>query len=167
VLDEYRLGVDWLVEVLGKADQSEPVWTWSKQKDIAFITRHQVQEAAVHRWDAEDAAGRQFSIDPEAAADSVDEFFDFSTAFRIENHPILDLPVLLVATDTGQEWTVGEDDQGKFWFLRHAEPSAAAATWSASASDLLLGLYRRIEPAGTFDGNRHLVEHLIARTDLN
>ena len=40
------------------------------QQDVAFVTRHQVQEAAVHHWDAVNAAGDALVIDPAVAADS-------------------------------------------------------------------------------------------------
>ncbi len=50
------------------------MWTWSPQQDVAFVIRRVTQETAVHRVDAERAAGRDHRIDPELAADGVDEF---------------------------------------------------------------------------------------------
>src|SRR5262249_46572648 len=44
-----------MVDVFRSADQQQQTWTWAEQQDVAFITRHQVQEAAVHRWDAQTA----------------------------------------------------------------------------------------------------------------
>lgn len=69
-----------LVDVLGSADQSAPCWTWAPQQDIAFITRHQVQEAAVHHWDAAHARGRQIAIDSAVAIDAVEEFLTVSVS---------------------------------------------------------------------------------------
>ena len=58
LVDTFKAGAVRLVEVLREADQSTPCWTWAGwQQDTAFITRHQVQEAAVHHWDAANAAG--------------------------------------------------------------------------------------------------------------
>ncbi len=69
-----------LVEVLGRADQSAACWTWAPQQDVAFITRHQVQEAVVHHWDAAHAAGRPIDIDPDTAVDAVEEFLTVSVS---------------------------------------------------------------------------------------
>ena len=78
----FRTGVERLASVLAAADPAAPVWTWARQKDAGFVIRHQAQETAVHRWDAERAAGRAFTIDPELAADSIDEFFEHTAASR-------------------------------------------------------------------------------------
>jgi uncharacterized protein (TIGR03083 family) len=80
LLDTFRAGAIRLVETLRAADPATPVWTWASQHDAAFVIRHQVQEAAVHRWDAEHAAGRSFVIDRAAAVDSIDEFLAVSLA---------------------------------------------------------------------------------------
>src|SRR4051812_20393359 len=79
LVDGFVSGAARLVQVLRHADQSAPCWTWAPlQQDVAFITRHQVQEAAVHHWDAVHAAGAELLIDPTVAADSIDEFLTFS-----------------------------------------------------------------------------------------
>jgi uncharacterized protein (TIGR03083 family) len=79
LVDAFVAGAAHLVEVLRGADQSASCWTWAPwQQDVAFVTRHQVQEAAVHHWDAVNAAGDSLVIDPAVAADSVDEFLHFS-----------------------------------------------------------------------------------------
>ena len=76
LLARFRAGVERLAAVLAAADPAAPVWTWARQKDAGFVIRHQAQETAVHRWDAEQAAGRAFTIDPDLAADSIDEFLE-------------------------------------------------------------------------------------------
>jgi uncharacterized protein (TIGR03083 family) len=168
LLADFRAGAERLVETLGAADQEEPVWTWAAQKDVGFITRHQVGEAAVHRWDAEHAAGRSHRIPSEIASDAIDEFLHLSAIFRVEGVPTLDSQVCLVATDTDQSWLVGEDDNQDLWAVRNPEDiTGHAATWKATASDLLLALFRRIEPSGEMEGNRLLIDRLIARTDLS
>jgi hypothetical protein len=50
LIEKFRAGADHLVNVLRAANGEDAVWTWAPaQQDIDFITRHQVQEAAVHR----------------------------------------------------------------------------------------------------------------------
>jgi uncharacterized protein (TIGR03083 family) len=166
LLDDYRRGVSWLVYVLGRADQAAPIWTWSHQKDVAFVTRHQVREAAVHRWDAEMAAGREFGIEPEIAADSVDEFLEHSTPGRNKDAALLGGSVHLHVTDVDGEWVIKEDESGKLSIVQGHERADAALR--ASASNLLLMLYRR-ESAdrGEIHGDPGVIDRFLARTNLD
>jgi uncharacterized protein (TIGR03083 family) len=77
-------GLDVLLATLRAADQAAPCWTWGLQEEVGFITRHQVQEAAVHHWDAANAVGRQadWEMRPVDAVDSVDEFLTHSVGNR-------------------------------------------------------------------------------------
>lgn len=147
LVDAFEVGARQLVEVLGAADQEAPVWTWFPgRQDIGFITRHQVQEAAVHHFDAANAVGKPWSVDPVVAADCVEEFLTCSLADAEDVERLgrtLSGPVVLTATDTGQSWTVTQ-----------AEPSAALlwrpgadgpATVAGTAADLLLWIYGRVQ----------------------
>src|SRR5438067_10854970 len=49
LISTFQRGAERLANVLRAADQSHQVWTWAPaQQNVAFVTRHQVQEAAVH-----------------------------------------------------------------------------------------------------------------------
>ena len=136
--------------------QATPVWTWaSANQTIGFVTRHQVQEAAVHDHDACAATGVDWSIEPVVAADCVGEFWAYSTWALDDPAPEgtarLGSVVELRATDTGDVWTIADatepglvevtrgpvTDDG----LGRPEPLVV----SASAGQLLLWLYGRIE----------------------
>lgn len=81
LVDDFEAGARRLVEVLRGADQRASCWTWAPaQQDVAFVTRHQVQEAAVHHWDAANAAGHHISIGQDVAVDAVEEFLTFSVS---------------------------------------------------------------------------------------
>lgn len=80
LLAMFVAGARRMVDVLGSADQTARCWTWAPQKDVAFVTRHQVQEAMVHAWDATNAAGRALELDDDAAADAVEEFLTVSVS---------------------------------------------------------------------------------------
>jgi uncharacterized protein (TIGR03083 family) len=150
LLRRYRDGVERFAAVLGVADPQAPAWTWAEQKDTAFVVRHQVQEAAVHRWDAETAVGRDWAIDPAAALDGVEHFLTHVTPFRVKDAEPVGGQVALVATDAGVGWLLAEDDTGDLDWRRlraDEEPLDALACASAPASDLLLLLYRRRRPA--------------------
>lgn len=151
LVETFRTGAAQLVDILRDADQEAPVWTWFPgRQDIGFITRHQVQEAAVHHWDAAHASGRPITIGPEVAADSVEEFLTCSLAeaedvARIGT--VLPGPLTLAATDTGQAWTVSQQTPTAplLWTVGTADP----ATVSGTAADLLLWLYQRVELPST------------------
>jgi uncharacterized protein (TIGR03083 family) len=144
-----RKGVEHLVEVLRPVSPTEPVFTWASRKDAGWVVRHQVQEAAVHRWDAEQAVGVDAPLDATAATDGIEEFLRYSTPFRAKDAAPMGGSLLLEATDTGFRWLVQEDGDGvaNWRRLDPAEPVTAAtsstAALSGSASDLLLFLYRR------------------------
>jgi len=104
-----------------------PAWVWWRDgRTVGAIARHQVQEAAVHRWDAQSAAGTPGALAPEVADDGVDEFIWIARQMRGP------APITLVATDSGRSFPASDD-----------EP---LVTVSASASDLVLLLYGRISP---------------------
>jgi uncharacterized protein (TIGR03083 family) len=148
LVDGFERGAERLAEVLADADQSAHAWTWASwQQDVAFITRHQVQEAAVHHWDAVNAAGGRLDIEPEVAADSVDEFLHFSVAS--EDDPDdppetrLDGRLALRAADTGDAWTLVDGARpGTARVLGGVDADAPLV--EATASDLLLWLYQRV-----------------------
>jgi hypothetical protein len=74
-------GVEILAGTLRAADQQAPCWTWGQEQNVWFITRHQVQEAAVHHWDAVNATtGHGWAMDCVMAMDAIDEFLTHSIA---------------------------------------------------------------------------------------
>jgi uncharacterized protein (TIGR03083 family) len=146
LVDAFVAGAARLVEVLRDADQSASCWTWAPwQQDVAFVTRHQVQEAAVHHWDAVNAAGDALVLDPAVAADSVDEFLHFSAASEHDQDDPpagpLDGPLVLRASDTGDAWSL--TDSARPGALHVSRTAAPGPTLEAPSADLLLWLYRR------------------------
>jgi uncharacterized protein (TIGR03083 family) len=131
-----------LVRVLRAHDPSEEVWSWTPQKDVAFVSRRMAHEAIVHRWDAERAAGIDPDIVPELASDGIDEFLTFFVT--PEGWGPYDVPttsVHLHATDTPGEWLVRLGDGTSVVTREHAKGDAAMR---GAASDLLLALWRRV-----------------------
>ncbi len=149
LLQTFRAGAARLVAVLGAADPGAPCWTWAPaQQDVAFVIRHQVQEAAVHHWDAARAAGIPISIDPQEAADAVDEFLTFSVSSEADpaDPPRLALGgrLVLSCTDWDAAWTV-QDGGAPGTLVHRPGAEAGAPVLRARASDLLLWLYRRVD----------------------
>jgi uncharacterized protein (TIGR03083 family) len=139
-----RSQVDHLISVLEATPDDVPVWTWALQDDlhsVGFIRRHQVQEAAVHRWDMQNAATQDppDPIDPEAASDSIDELFVSTLPWGVNQKKPLPGTVHLHCTDIDGEWFI--HPQGKVERI-HAKGDVALR---GAASDLLLALFTRID----------------------
>lgn len=137
-----------LVRVLDAAPAADHVYTWAPaQQDVAFVTRHQAQEAAVHHWDAAHARGDAAFIDAAIAADAVEEFLTFSVSSDADPaeppRPALDGRFALSAeADAG--WTVSDGRApGTVAWTRGVDEGTP--TIAASAADLLLWLYGRID----------------------
>jgi uncharacterized protein (TIGR03083 family) len=143
----FREGADELLAAVERTPADRPAWTWWQSPRTAeAIARHQVQEAAVHRWDAEVASGRPGGpLDPEAAADALDEFVHITV---VEHHRWTPWTgpagvVALAPTDVAAtRWvTLGPDGPVP---SQQAPAAEEGATLSGTASDLVLLLYRRI-----------------------
>jgi uncharacterized protein (TIGR03083 family) len=159
-----RSQLDGLIRVLESTADDVAVWTWAMDEslhNVGFIRRHQIQEAAVHRWDIQSAASDREpdSIDAEAASDAIDEFLTVSLPFGINASKPLSGTVHLHCTDVPGEWFVERDGRLD---RAHAKGDVAVR---GTASDLLLALYDRIpieslDLIGTASVARHLVEHI-------
>jgi uncharacterized protein (TIGR03083 family) len=154
-LRRFRTGATAMVDVLRATDQSAQCWTWAPaQQDVSFITRHQVQEIAVHHWDAANAIGSRIVIDPAVAADSVTEFLTFSVSSESDAAPAgrgsLTGSFALRSADTGTVWTIHPGQKPATVAFESARPDrgdrqAGTPVVEAIAADLLLWLYGRVD----------------------
>jgi len=157
LIARFLLGAHHLVDVLRSANQSEHVWTWApSQQNVAFVTRHQVQEIAVHHWDVAHALGKDLVIAGDVAADAIDEFLTFSVSSASDpaepSRPSLDGSLSLLCTDLDEGWTVRDASvPGTVEFSVGTE--SGVPTLSASSSDLLLWLYSRVPVSGDAEAN--------------
>lgn len=118
-----------LVDAIDHSSDNSPCWTWWEEPRTAkAVARHQVQEAEVHRWDAELTIGRPNPLPLEIAIDGLTEYL-FVHRFAIEN---LRLPhIQFDATDTDGNWHINAI----------GNPTVTA---SGTASDLALFLNGRL-----------------------
>jgi uncharacterized protein (TIGR03083 family) len=149
-----RASTEALLDALRQADDVTPCWTWwDAPRTAGAVARHQVQEAAVHRWDAEAAVGTPGPLDSEVAHDGVGEFVEIMIGHDLDD---LDGVVRLQTSDTGGEWSLGTPNTG----------GSPDATITGTASDLVLLLYRRVPlSAVTVDGERAVAEAMLALLD--
>lgn len=151
---------DRLATALTEVDPATPLWTWADQRDAAFVLRRMAQEAAVHRVDAERAAGHDHRIERELASDGIDEFLEHFLA-----GDVVAGSVHLHCTDVAGEWLVAPGADGaKVVTREHAKGDAAIR---GPAHDLLMVLWRR-EPLDSVDvvGDRDVAERFVTASRL-
>ena len=129
-----------LLDALRAVPWDADAWTWWKEnRTVGAIARHQAGEAAVHRWDAQSVTNTQQPLPVDLADDAVDEFMWLARQLRDTARP-----VALHATDTGNTYATG---------------TAPASIATATASDLFLLCYRRIDlDAVGIEGDRRALE---------
>lgn len=143
-----RAGADRLVTVLAAADPDARAWTWAPTaQTVHFIRRHQIQEAAVHHWDAVHAGGGHLELSAALAVDAIEEFLTYSVSTPDDPaepaRPALHGSLAFRATDVDAAWTITDADRpGTLRFRRGADPSAPSV--QGRAGELLLWIYRRV-----------------------
>jgi uncharacterized protein (TIGR03083 family) len=108
LLGAYRAGHRALVETLRRADPAVRCATFlPAPSPLAFWARRQAHETAIHRADAELAAGAVTGFDPELAADGIDELVTgFAARRKLADPPGVVRTLQLQATDTQDGWQV-------------------------------------------------------------
>lgn len=149
-----------LVAALEDTPPTTRAWTWSSEQTVGFTYRRQAHEAAMHRVDAELAAGvAQTPVDAGLAADGVDEalrvMFGGCPAWGTIGAVDEAQSVRVIASDTGASWLVrtarftGVDPDGTAYdepdiAVADSDPGTdAAATITGPAQDLLRWMWRR------------------------
>lgn len=157
-------GVEVLAGTLRAADQDAPCWTWGLEENVGFITRHQVQEAAVHHWDAVNAVGGDWAMSDVLAMDAVDEFLTHSVANLRWPAPHLEpLGGTLSLLAGGRRFTLTDGDVPGT--LAHAVDDVDAA--GTDPADLLLWLFRRLPDDRIQADPRALLERFRAFTSTD
>jgi uncharacterized protein (TIGR03083 family) len=133
-----------LLSALRSTEPDSPCWAWwpatAAPLTAGSVARHQVQEAAVHAFDAQETIGKAEPLPGAVAVDGVAEFLTVSLG-SLGEWPHRPARVAFSATD-GPGWTVDLTPTGAV-----LEPAAAGepvATVHAPASDLVLALYGRV-----------------------
>ncbi|MEV4437878.1 maleylpyruvate isomerase family mycothiol-dependent enzyme [Streptomyces sp. NPDC049577] len=156
-----------LESLLAGAEPGEPVWTWAPQRDVAFWRRIQAVEAAVHRWDAEDALGTAQPVDAEFAADAVSHTFEVMAPARRawrQAPPGKGERFRFRRTDGRETWVVRFEGDDVRLGEEGVDDGDADVELAGTASDLMLFLWQRL-PADRLDavrGERAMAERYFA-----
>jgi len=148
----FRDGHATLARTLAAADPAVECATFMPAPSpLAFWARRQAHETAIHRADADSAAGATPEYPPEFAADGIDELITgFGRRRKYQPGAVSDGGRLRVlAADTGDAWSV-EAHEGRLHPRRDTDQGtdaapAAACTVTGPASGLYLYLWNRAD----------------------
>jgi uncharacterized protein (TIGR03083 family) len=157
LLDHYlRTNANLVRELEGAPADLDAMTFLAAPSPLAMWARRQAHETAIHRFDAQHAAGTPTVFDAELAADGIDELL---TAFapRATAFPVADTKAMLVhATDTDDRWHVTLRPDG-IATVRDDGPSDV--TLRGRASDVYLVLWNRgDDTAIDVGGDRDLLQ---------
>jgi uncharacterized protein (TIGR03083 family) len=133
-----------LVGALQDAGSDAPCWNWSgTDLVVAWVARRMAHESAVHRVDAEMAAGLTTPIETELAVDGIDERLDVHLGTDIVDVPEVSLggSICLVCSDADAAWVIDTNQDTLRW---RSGRGPADAVLVGTASDLLLFTWNRI-----------------------
>lgn len=164
LLETYDAMFARLVDALSTTDPATGVWTWAASHDVEFVIRRMAQETAVHRWDADQAAGPPIAVEPELASDGIDEFLEHFLPNIAEGTEPVGGSVHIHCGDTAGEWTIQPTRDAYHVTREHAKADCALR---GGASNLLLALWRRVGPdAIDIVGDTDVATRFLAAADL-
>lgn len=158
-----------LLAALRDAPPDRGCWTWWESSGAAMtagaVARHQVQEAGVHAFDAQQAAGAAASLPAAVAADGVGEYLTVGLA-SMGPWPHEPASIRLEA-GAGGSWLVELGPDGAAASEKPGGNGVSAATVTADPADLILAFYRRTPHELRIDGNAELVARLLEWPDMD
>jgi uncharacterized protein (TIGR03083 family) len=165
-----------LLDALREAGPDRGCWTWwgasESPQTSGAVARHQLQEVAVHTYDAQITLGAPQPLPDEAALDGVGEFLSTCVAWT-QPWPHEAAAVDFHATE-GRSWRLSLSADGARTTrlptpgtipatAAGQDPDAAAASARGTANEMVLVLYDRIPiDSLQLDGDRRLFDLLRA-----
>ena len=164
-----------LLAALREAGPDRGCWTWwgtsQSPQTCGAVARHQLQQVAVHTYDAQTTAGRPQALPDEVALDGVDEFL-LTCCATTDAWPHEPAAVDYDATEGRSRRLSLSADGARVTRLPASAttsataaqaPGAADASLRGTAGDLVLALYGRIPvDALQLDGDRRAFDLLLA-----
>jgi uncharacterized protein (TIGR03083 family) len=162
--------VEQLANTLRGAGPDRGCWTWwgdsQSPQTSGAVARHQVQEVAVHTYDAQHTLGAPQPLPDEIALDGVEEF-EFTCCATTVAWPHEPAVVDYYATE-GRSWRLllsrdGARVAGLPASATGEAPEPVDASAQGSANDLVLVFYGRIPlDSLKLEGDRRIFDQLIA-----
>ena len=108
LLDWFREQRAAAVGALESKEPDAPAWSFVGPRNVGWWRRRQAMETAIHLYDVEAAAGLREAIDPDLAADGVDELLTEILPGYLRRKPLPGLQGTfhIHCTDTDGEWVM-------------------------------------------------------------
>ncbi len=149
LVDAFVANAHHMADVFAATDPASPCWTWGPEQNAGFVQRFQVQEIALHRWDAENAIGTPGPIAVDGAADSLEQLVGI---------------LRMMVNDTPKAIRVEATDTDCTVIIFDGTP---AGTVRGRAGDLLLVLWKRVPLSTvTVDGDEAAVQASLDAIDF-
>ncbi|MGW7413470.1 maleylpyruvate isomerase family mycothiol-dependent enzyme [Streptomyces sp. NPDC054863] len=155
-----------LLDALREAGPDRGCWTWwgtsQSPQTCGAVARHQLQEIAVHTYDAQITLGAPQPLPDEVALDGVDEFL--STCCATTNAWPHEPAAVDIHTTEGRSWHLSlSADGARITPATGEDQDVADASLRGTASELVLALYGRT-PVDSLklDGDLRLLDLLWA-----
>ena len=137
---------DQRVAVLGALESKEPdapAWSFVGPRNVGWWRRRQAMETAIHLYDVEAAARKPGQIDPDLAADGVDEMLTEFLPGYLSRNPVTALQGTLHVhcTDADGEWVLDFSAPQVQVRREHAKADTAVR---GPASELFLWAWNRV-----------------------
>lgn len=147
-------GAQRLLDAVEEVGLATPVWTFLGPRPAYWWVRRRLHEAVVHRADAALALGRDFTLDPDVAADAISEWLERvaieagrdGAPLPLEDGQTLHLHATDPGVGIGGEWVITAANGAITWSHEHGKGTAALR---GSATELLLAIVRRVPVADT------------------
>jgi uncharacterized protein (TIGR03083 family) len=155
-----------LVDALREAGPDRGCWTWwgpsQSPETSGAVARHQLQQMAVHTYDAQLTVGAPEPLPSDVALDGVEEFL-FTCCATTSAWPHKPAVVDYHATE-GRSWRLRlSADGARTTRVTGDDPAAADVSARGTAADLVLFFYGRIPPESLeLDGDRGIFDQLFA-----
>ncbi|PZT74867.1 MULTISPECIES: maleylpyruvate isomerase family mycothiol-dependent enzyme [unclassified Streptomyces] len=156
---------------LREAGPDTEVWTWAWERRAGFWARRMTLETVVHLADAALTANVPYTMTPELAADTIDEWLQIVVFAQADgDRDVAELrgaarSLHLHATDVPDaEWLIEIGEDGVTWRRAHAKADVALR---GPLTDLMLVFNRRLAPDSDrveVLGDAALLDFWLART---
>ncbi|MEV4263478.1 maleylpyruvate isomerase family mycothiol-dependent enzyme [Kribbella sp. NPDC049584] len=157
-----------LADALRSAGPDVPIKMPIENPTTRFTARRMAYETVMHRADAALALGVEYELDPEVAADGIDEWMELGALpFHFEVHPwmreLLGPGRTLKFAAPERSWVVDLTGDAIRW--RHSDELAAVVA-RGPVTELLLHLYKRRDSRIEVHGDKSLLDYYLERVSF-